>query len=191
MEDSSAEQKQKEINDHDNNNSFQKEEQKEKYYNPSILESTLDYKDIDILQFENNEYNRIDLSFKIIVIGNSGVGKSSLVERATKNRFLELVKMMEDNTLTSKNLKDILQEILESKQTIKEIIKEKGIENITDDNEIRKIIKKVINDNSESVEDYKNGHDRAIKFLMGQVMKETKGKANPKLAMDILKEELK
>ena len=89
MEDSSAEQKQKEINDHDNNNSFQKEEQKEKYYNPSILESTLDYKDIDILQFENNEYNRIDLSFKIIVIGNSGVGKSSLVERATKNRFLE------------------------------------------------------------------------------------------------------
>ena len=109
----------------------------------------------------------------------------------TKNRFLELVKMMEDNTLTSKNLKDILQEILESKQTIKEIIKEKGIENITDDNEIRKIIKKVINDNSESVEDYKNGHDRAIKFLMGQVMKETKGKANPKLAMDILKEELK
>ena len=109
----------------------------------------------------------------------------------TKNRFLELVKMMEGNTLTSKNLKDILQEILESKQTIKEIIKEKGIENITDDNEIRKIIKKVINDNSESVEDYKNGHDRAIKFLMGQVMKETKGKANPKLAMDILKEELK
>ena len=44
--------------------------------------------------------------------------------------------------------------------------------------------------NPESVEYYHNGHDRAIKYLMGQVMKETKGKANPKLAMDILIEEL-
>ena len=73
---------------------------------------------------------------------------------------------------------------------IKEIIKEKGIENITDDTEIRNIIKEVIISNEESVTDYKNGHDRAIKFLMGQVMKMTKGKANPKMAMDILIEEL-
>ena len=51
-------------------------------------------------------------------------------------------------------------------------------------------IKTIIANNPESVADYKNGHDRAIKFLMGQVMKETKGKANPKMAMDILTEEL-
>ena len=54
----------------------------------------------------------------------------------------------------------------------------------------RSIIKKIISENSESVTDYKKGHDRAIKFLMGQVMKETKGSANPKLAMNILIEEL-
>ena len=93
MEDSSADlkdkQNQKENNEHDDNNNFQNEENKEKYHTSSILESTLDYKDIDILQFDNNEYNKIDLSFKVIVIGNSGVGKSSLVERATKNKFLE------------------------------------------------------------------------------------------------------
>ena len=53
------------------------------------------------------------------------------------------------------------------------------------------VSKKIIESNPESVNDYKNGHDRAIKFLMGQVMKETKGKANPKLAMDILQEELR
>ena len=69
-------------------------------------------------------------------------------------------------------------------------MKENGIENITDDNEIRKIIKEIIKNNQDSVNDYKNGHDRAIKFLMGQVMKETKGKVNPKLANDILIEEL-
>ena len=52
------------------------------------------------------------------------------------------------------------------------------------------LLKEIILSNPESVNDYKAGHDRAIKYLMGQVMKETKGKANPKMAMDILVEEL-
>ena len=108
----------------------------------------------------------------------------------SKDRFLELVKLMDDKTLTSKNLKDILDTILESDKSIKDIIKEKGIENITDDKEIRDVIKKIIDANPDSVNDYKNGHDRAIKFLMGQVMKETKGKVNPALAMEILTSEL-
>lgn len=108
----------------------------------------------------------------------------------TKERFLELIKLMDDKTLTSKNLKDILDDVLESNKNITEIMKDKGIENITDDKEIREVIKRIINDNPESVNDYKNGHDRAIKYLMGQVMKETKGKVNPRVAMEILTEEL-
>ena len=111
--------------------------------------------------------------------------------KLSKEKFLDLIKKYEDNTITSKNLKEILDEVLESDKSIEEIIKEKGIENITDDSEIREIIKSIINNNPDSVNDYKNGHDRAIKFLMGQVMKETKGKANPKIANDILIEELK
>ena len=109
----------------------------------------------------------------------------------TKERFLELIELMDNDTLTSKNLKDIIDSVLETNSTIKEIIKEKGIENIKDDEEIEKIIEKIISENEESVIDYKNGHDRAIKFLMGQVMKETKGKVNPKMTMDILVEKLK
>ena len=108
----------------------------------------------------------------------------------TKERFLELINKIEDNSLTSKNLKDILDAILESTKSIEEIVTEKGISNITDDSALREIIKKIIIDNPDSLADYKNGHDRAIKFFMGQVMKETKGSANPKLAMEILKEEL-
>ena len=108
----------------------------------------------------------------------------------TKERFIELVNLIDDNTLTSKNLKDILDIVLESDKSIKDIISEQGIENITDDSEIRNIVKEIISNNPESVNDYKAGHDRAIKYLMGQVMKETKGKANPKMAMDILVEEL-
>lgn len=108
----------------------------------------------------------------------------------TKERMVELVNKISDNTPTSKNLKDILDKVLEEDKSISEIIKESGIENITDDTALREIIKKIISENSESVTDYKKGHDRAIKFLMGQVMKETKGSANPKLAMNILIEEL-
>lgn len=109
----------------------------------------------------------------------------------TKERFIELVKNMEDGTLTSKNLKDILSKVLEETSTIAEIVKSLGIENITDDSAIREVIKNILAANPESVADYKSGHDRAIKYLMGQVMKETKGSANPKMAMDILQEELK
>lgn len=109
----------------------------------------------------------------------------------TKERFLELVKFYSEGTITSKNLKEMLDTILESDLSIADIMKEKGIENITDDSEIRGIIQEIIKNNPESVADFKNGHDRAIKFLMGQVMKETKGKANPRMANDILLEELK
>lgn len=109
----------------------------------------------------------------------------------TKERFIDLIKNMEDGTLTSKNLKDILTRVLEENTTIADIIKSSGIENITDDNALRGIIKKIIEANEESVADYKAGHDRAIKYLMGQVMKETKGSANPKIAMEILQKELK
>ena len=109
----------------------------------------------------------------------------------TKERFIELVNDYANNTITSKNLKEIIDEVLESDKSIKEIIEENGIENITNDTEIRNIIKEIIEENEESVNDYKAGHDRAIKYLMGQIMKRTKGKANPKMAMDILIEELK
>lgn len=110
--------------------------------------------------------------------------------KLTPTRFIELVDNMSNKTLTSKNLKDILETIMESDKTIKEIVKETGIENITDDNAIKEIVQKVISENPDSVTDYKAGKDRAIKYLMGQVMKESKGSANPAMAMDILKEEL-
>ena len=108
----------------------------------------------------------------------------------TTEKFIELTNNISDTTLTSKNLKEILDRIMESDKTITEIIKEAGIKNITDDSAIKEMISKVISENPDSVADYKAGKDRAIKYLMGQVMKESKGTLNPKMAMDILIEEL-
>ena len=108
----------------------------------------------------------------------------------TKEKFIELTNNISDGTLTSKNVKEILDTVMESDKNIKEIIKEKGIQNITDGSAITEMIKKIIAENPDSVADYKAGKDRAIKYLMGQVMKESKGALNPKMAMDILQEEL-
>ena len=108
----------------------------------------------------------------------------------TDNKFIDLVNKTYSNELTSKNVKDIIEDVLERDISISDLIKEKNISNITDDSAILELITKVINDNPESITDYKNGHDRAIKFLMGQVMKESKGKADPRLANKLLTEEL-
>ena len=109
----------------------------------------------------------------------------------TTDRFIELVNLMDKGTLTSKNLKDILDTVMSSNDSIEKIMKDSGVQNITDDSMIKEVVKKIVEANPESVADYKAGHDRAIKYLMGQVMKETKGSVNPKMAMDILTEELK
>ncbi|MBR2247984.1 MAG: Asp-tRNA(Asn)/Glu-tRNA(Gln) amidotransferase subunit GatB [Bacilli bacterium] len=108
----------------------------------------------------------------------------------TKERFIDLVNNIDNNNLSSRNLKDILSKVLESNSSIEEIIKTSGIKNITDDSKIREVIVSIINNNPDSVNDYKAGKDRAIKYLMGQVMKETKGSVNPKMANEILLEEL-
>lgn len=108
----------------------------------------------------------------------------------TKERFIDLVNNISNKTLSSKNLKDILSKVMEEESSIEGIIKSSNISNITDTDKIEKIVNEIIEANPESVSDYKNGHDRAIKYLMGQVMKETKGGVNPSIAMSILKDKL-
>ena len=80
----------------------------------------------------------------------------------TKEKFIELTNNISDGTLTSKNVKEILDTVMESDKNIKEIIKEKGIQNITDGSAITEMIKKIIAENPDSVADYKAGKDSAI-----------------------------
>ena len=108
----------------------------------------------------------------------------------TKEKMMDLVEKIDSNTLSSKNLKEIIDDILESNKSIDEIMKEKNITNITDTSLLKEIVIKIINENPESVKDYKDGKDRALKYLMGQIMKETKGSANPKMVNEILISEL-
>ena len=125
---------------------------------------------------------------------SSYLNKKNISINETKlnyDKFSVLVSKSDKRELTSKNIKDILVDIMESDDSIDSIMKNKNISNITDNSVIDEIIDKVISNNLESVNDYLSGHDRAIKYLMGQVMKESRGSVDPKLANEMLIEKLK
>lgn len=105
-------------------------------------------------------------------------------------KFIDLVNKTHTRCLTSKNLKEILTDILESDKSISTIMEEKGISNITDTKEVQALVLKVLSENEESVTSYLEGHDRSFKYLMGQIMKESHGKIDPLVASNTLKEEL-
>lgn len=108
----------------------------------------------------------------------------------TVKRLVSLIAHLSDGSLSMNNIKDLIDTFLETDKSVEEIMKEKNIQNIKDDSLIKDIIARVIANNEESVNDYKSGHDRALKYLMGQVMKESKGQVNPSLANKLLQEEL-
>jgi len=110
--------------------------------------------------------------------------------RLTSEKFKELVSKLSSGSLTNKVFKEILNDLMETDTPIDEIIKSRGIETISDTSYLTEIVDKVLGENKESVEDYKAGKDRAVKYLMGQIMKESKGKANPALVNQLLIEEL-
>lgn len=108
----------------------------------------------------------------------------------TVDGLVDLISHITDGSLSMNNIKDLIDTFLEADKSVEEIMKEKNIQNIKDDSLIKDIIARVIANNLESVNDYKSGHDRALKYLMGQVMKESKGQVNPSLANKLLQEEL-
>ena len=73
----------------------------------------------------------------------------------------------------------------------KKIIEEKGMKQVSDDGAILAIVNSVLDANPQSIEDFKNGKDRAVGFLVGQVMKASRGQANPKRTNELIQEELK
>ena len=101
-------------------------------------------------------------------------------------KLISVVDSLDSGELSNKNVKELIDSLMENDKTVEELKTEFNIKNITDDNFIEDIITKIIENNPDSVNDYKNGHDRALKYLMGQVMKESKGAINPKKANDML-----
>ncbi len=107
------------------------------------------------------------------------------------SEFLKLLNYIKDGKINNNAGKKVLREMFETDRSAEEIIKEKGLIQISDAGEIEKIVDEVLNENPQSIEDFKNGKDRALGFLVGQVMKKSRGKANPQLANKMLVEKMK
>ncbi len=106
----------------------------------------------------------------------------------TTEKFIKIVKALENKEISSKIFKNILSQVMDSSSDIDKILSEnKQVDNL---DEVLTIVNEVINSYPDSINDYKNGKENAIKFLMGMVMKTGKGKINPEIAMKVLKDNL-
>ena len=106
------------------------------------------------------------------------------------NYLGKLVILIDEGTISSSIGKKVLEELFESPRDPEDIVKEKGWIQISDEGAIKEVVMKILEANPKSIEDYKAGKDRALGFLVGQAMKETKGKANPQMLNQMFKEEL-
>ena len=107
--------------------------------------------------------------------------------KLSSNNFATLIERISDKTISGKIAKSVLEEVWESGHDVDDIIKDKGLVQIQDESVLEEIAQKIINDNPAQVGAYKGGKDKLFGFFVGQVMKETQGKANPKSVNDILK----
>ena len=102
----------------------------------------------------------------------------------------ELIDNIESGKVSNRLAKDIFEEMCETGKSPSDIISEKGLSQISDEGELEKLVNDVLSANPENVEKYKNGKDKLFGFFVGEAMKLSKGKANPKLLNELLKSKL-
>ncbi len=102
-----------------------------------------------------------------------------------------LINLISNNTISGKIAKEVFSEMLKENKNPETIVNEKNLTQITDTSAIEEIISKILNDNSAQVEQYQAGKEKVFGFFVGQVMRESKGKANPKIVNDLLRKKLK
>lgn len=109
----------------------------------------------------------------------------------TPEHLATMIKLIEDETISSKIAKKVFKEIITNDTEPKAWVESKGMVQLSDPAKLQPIIDEVLDNNEQSIEDFKNGKDRAIGFLVGQIMKKTRGMANPKMVNKLLMASLK
>ena len=106
--------------------------------------------------------------------------------KLTSSKMKDLVDKLDNNIISNKNFKEIIIDIMESDLSIDDILTKNNIKNVIDNHEIEVLINTVLENNLKVVDDYLNGNERSLKYLMGQVMKESHGSVNPTVANNML-----
>ncbi|MBI2862381.1 MAG: Asp-tRNA(Asn)/Glu-tRNA(Gln) amidotransferase subunit GatB, partial [Chloroflexi bacterium] len=124
--------------------------------------------------------------FRLLNTQNIEIAQS----RVSPERLVELLTLIDKGALSGNQAKEVLEEMFASGRPAMEIAAERGLAQISDTAQIEGIVAQVIANNPQSVADYRNGKAPALDFLVGQVMKATRGKANPGLAKELLRSKL-
>ena len=117
---------------------------------------------------------------------NIGIEKFSV----SSGNIAKLIKLIKANVISSKIAKEVFELLLLEDKDPEIIVKEKGLVQITDNSEIEKLVEQVLEENQQSVEDYKAGKSNALKYLVGQAMRLSKGKANPQMINELILKKL-
>jgi aspartyl-tRNA(Asn)/glutamyl-tRNA(Gln) amidotransferase subunit B len=118
-------------------------------------------------------------------------GKSITESPVSADALAELLGLIGDGTISGRIAKDVFEEMFETGKAAKDIVADKGLEQITDSGAIEAAVDQVIADNPDQVADFQGGNEKAIGWFVGQIMKATGGKANPKMVNELLREKLK
>lgn len=110
--------------------------------------------------------------------------------KITPEDYAELIGFVADGKVNSSGAQTVLKEMFQTGADPSHIIEDKNLAQMEDEGELEAIVDKILSENEKSVEDYRSGKDNALKFLMGQVMSATKGKANPQKATEMIKEKI-
>ena len=163
----------------------------------SIYDASIVISDQDISEYyeevaKNSDYK---LAANWMIVELFGVlnkeGKEIKDSPVSAKNLSKLINLIKDNTISGKIAKIVFEEMVKNDQDPDKIVEDKGLKQQSDPKELEKIIETIVKNNQDKVEQYKSGKDKLFGFFVGQAMKETEGKGNPKLINDILKEKLK
>ena len=165
-----------------------------------FLTYNLNFIDSKIIAFKNDVSNYFDLCLEInkniiqkianwinkevfYVLNKQNISIDKF--KIKPKKLVELILLQEENKITSKQAKEIFEILLEEEKEIIQIIKERGFENLEDKDALEKIVLNILDKNKNLVKEYKLGKTNLLGFFVGQVLKETKGKANPGITKEI------
>ena len=144
-----------------------------------------------------DEFSAIEILSNYLISDIKGILKKKNLESKdlpfyiSAENFAEFVTFIFTKKISSKAAKEILEEMFEKRKDPSQIIEEKGFSQKLSDEEMKKIIEEVIKENQKAVKDFQEGKEQAIQFLIGQTMRKTQGKADPKIVENLLKKILK
>ncbi|GET07268.1 aspartyl/glutamyl-tRNA(Asn/Gln) amidotransferase subunit B [Ligilactobacillus agilis] len=162
-------------------------------YDASVLTQTLEMSDFYNETVANGVDPKLAANWLMVEVNAYlNANKLELGQTAlTPAHLAGMIKLIQDETISSKIAKKVFKEIIANDTDPKAFVEAKGMVQLSDPAKLQPIIDEVLDNNEQSIEDFKNGKDRAVGFLVGQIMQKTRGKANPKVVNKLLMASLK